>query len=604
MNSLAEDQAANAHQTEGTVAEDRENYWGSDGIAELLQSLDIPFLCLNPGSSFRGLHDSIVNHTGNTNPEFLLCLHEEHAVAIAHGYAKVKGSPLAVALHSNVGLMHASMAIYNAWCDRVPMLVLGAHGPADAAKRRPWIDWIHTSQDTAALVRPFVKWDNQPLSVDAAYEAILRAFQITRTQPSAPVYVCLDVTFQETRLEGRPRIPDAARYAPPAPPYPRPADIDQAVQVLSHGKRPVMLIGRVSRDTVEWRERIELAERLGATVLTDLKTAASFPTDHPQHPHPPAFFVNGPSAEALRQADVVLALDWVDLAGTLKAAWPQSPVSAHVISVSLDHTLHNGWSFDHQGLPAVDIAIASDTGITVRELLAALPQDRQLNNEVSSRVRPARLPAEGSGISMETLASTLRAATRSMDVSLLRLPLGWSGELWDFHSPLDYLGYDGGAGIGSGPGMAVGAALALAGTGRLPVAILGDGDFLMGNTALWSAAHFDVPLLVIVANNQSFYNDEVHQERVALERGRPVENKWIGQRISSPLVDLAAMARAQGFTATGPVVDSNALSVALAEAISKVLEGGQVLVDVHVKPGYAPSMSRGMTASATDKATR
>ncbi|WP_230948956.1 thiamine pyrophosphate-dependent enzyme, partial [Burkholderia vietnamiensis] len=238
------------------------------------------------------------------------------------------------------------------------------------------------------------------------------------------------------------------------------------------------------------------------------------------------------------------------------------------------------------------------------ELLAALPQDRQLNNEVSSRVRPARLPAEGSGISMETLASTLRAATRSMDVSLLRLPLGWSGELWDFHSPLDYLGYDGGAGIGSGPGMAVGAALALAGTGRLPVAILGDGDFLMGNTALWSAAHFDVPLLVIVANNQSFYNDEVHQERVALERGRPVENKWIGQRISSPLVDLAAMARAQGFTATGPVVDSNALSVALAEAISKVLEGGQVLVDVHVKPGYAPSMSRGMTASATDKATR
>ncbi|MDR8992815.1 thiamine pyrophosphate-binding protein [Burkholderia multivorans] len=217
MNSLAEDQAANAHQTEGTVAEDRENYWGSDGIAELLQSLDIPFLCLNPGSSFRGLHDSIVNHTGNTNPEFLLCLHEEHAVAIAHGYAKVKGSPLAVALHSNVGLMHASMAIYNAWCDRVPMLVLGAHGPADAAKRRPWIDWIHTSQDTAALVRPFVKWDNQPLSVDAAYEAILRAFQITRTQPSAPVYVCLDVTFQETRLEGRPRIPDAARYAPPPP---------------------------------------------------------------------------------------------------------------------------------------------------------------------------------------------------------------------------------------------------------------------------------------------------------------------------------------------------------------------------------------------------
>jgi thiamine pyrophosphate-dependent acetolactate synthase large subunit-like protein len=604
MNSLAEGQAGSASQVAEPVAQNRERHWGSDGIAELLQRLEIPYLCLNPGSSFRGLHDSIVNHTGNRNPEFLLCLHEEHAVAIAHGYAKVKGSPLAVALHSNVGLMHASMAIYNAWCDRVPMLVLGAHGPVDAARRRPWIDWIHTSQDTAALVRPFVKWDNQPMSVDAAYEAILRAFQITRTQPHAPAYVCLDVTFQETPLTGPPRIPDPARYAPPAPSYPRPADIDRAVQILSQAKRPVMLVGRVSRDPIEWQERIQLAGRLGATVLTDLKTAASFPTDHRQHPHPPAFFVNGPAAQTLREADVVLALDWVDLAGTLRTAWPDGPVSARVISISLDHLLHNGWSFDHQGLPAVDIAIASDTGITVRELLTALPQDHQPGHTVSSRERADRLTAAGPGISMETLASALRAATDGTDVSLLRLPLGWSGELWDFRSPLDYLGYDGGAGIGSGPGMAVGAALALADTGRLAVAILGDGDFLMGNTALWSAAHFKVPLLVIVANNQSFYNDEVHQERVAVERGRPVENKWIGQRISSPPVDLAAMARAQGFTATGPVIDSEALTSALTEAINKVREGGQVLVDVHVKPGYAPSMSQGMTASAKEQATR
>ena len=121
------------------------SYWGSDGLASLLQSFGIPYLCLNPGSSFRGLHDSIVNHTGNESPKMVLCLHEEHAVAIAHGYAKVTQSPLAVALHSNVGLMHASMAIYNAWCDRVPVLILGAHGPIDAAKRHPWIDWIHTS---------------------------------------------------------------------------------------------------------------------------------------------------------------------------------------------------------------------------------------------------------------------------------------------------------------------------------------------------------------------------------------------------------------------------------------------------------------------------
>lgn len=576
----------------------RTSYWGSDGIAALLQSFGIPYLCLNPGSSFRGLHDSIVNYTGNVAPNMLLCLHEEHAVAIAHGYAKVTGSPLAVALHSNVGLMHASMAIYNAWCDRVPILILGAHGPVDAAKRRPWIDWIHTTQDTAALVRPFVKWDNQPVSVEASYEAILRAYQITRTLPCAPVFVCLDVTAQESRLPGPPVVPDATRFDPPQPPYPRPASIDQAFDALSAAERPVLLVGRVSRDPIEWRERVELAERLGATVLTDLKTAASFPTDHPQHRFPPAFFINGPAADALQQADVVIALDWVDLGGTLKSAWPTGPVSAEVISVSLDHTLHNAWSFDHQGLPPVDIAIAADTGMAVRELLVALRRCQHMNKTPQEREPIAMDLTEGPRISMQTLASALRTATRGMDVSLLRLPLGWSGELWDFRSPLDYLGYDGGAGIGSGPGMAVGAALALVGTGRLPVAVIGDGDYLMGNTALWSAAQLNIPLLVIVANNQSFYNDEVHQERVALDRGRPIENKWIGQRISSPSIDLAAIARAQGFVGAGPISDRMALAAALSEAVSDVRSGRQVLLDVHVQPGYAPSMSRGMTESA------
>ena len=574
-------------------------YWGSDGIAELLRAFRIPYLCLNPGSSFRGLHDSIVNHTGNVSPEMLLCLHEEHAVAIAHGYAKVTGSPLAVALHSNVGLMHASMAIFNAWCDRVPMLILGAHGPVDAAKRRPWIDWIHTSQDTAALVRPFVKWDNQPLSVDASFEAILRAFQITRTTPCAPVYVCLDVTVQEAALSKRPLVPDANRFAPPAASHPRPMDIERATEALESARNPVVLVGRVSRDAVEWKERVALAERLGATVLTDLKTAASFPTNHAQHPFAPSFFVNGPAAEALRAADVILSLDWVDLGGTLKAAWPDGDVQAAVISVSLDHTLHNAWSYDHQGLPPVDLPIASDVGVVVRELLANLRHDRSTERVAAAPSPRAATTEDSQTISMGGLAAALRKATENSQVTLMRLPLGWSGELWQFTSPLDYLGYDGGAGIGSGPGMAVGSALALSGSGRLPIAIIGDGDFLMGNSALWSAAQLKIPMLVIAANNQSFYNDEVHQERVALERGRPVENKWIGQRISSPPIDLAAIARAQGFIASGPVKALDQLEMALKQAIRVVNAGQPVFLDVHVAPGYAPSMSRGMTESAS-----
>ena len=178
--------------------------WCSDAIADMLRALDIPFVLLNPGASFRGLHDSLVNHLGNENPQMIVVLHEEHAVAIAHGYTKVTGRPLAAILHSNVGLMHGSMAIYDAWVDRVPVIVLGATGPVDAAKRRPWIDWIHTAQDQAALVRHFIKWDAQPASITAAQEALLRAKQIATTAPQGPVYVCFDAALQESQLTQKP----------------------------------------------------------------------------------------------------------------------------------------------------------------------------------------------------------------------------------------------------------------------------------------------------------------------------------------------------------------------------------------------------------------
>src|SRR3984885_608582 len=191
--------------------------WASDVFAELLRRLELPYVSLNPGASYRGLHDSLVNYLGNERPEIVLCLHEEHAVALAHGYAKASGRPMAVALHSNVGLMHATMALYNAFCDRVPMLVLGATGPVDAALRRPWIDWIHTAADQGAPIRDYVKWDDQPASVPAAVESLVRAHGLTRTYPSAPVYVCLDAALQEEALATEPSLPDLARHGPVPP---------------------------------------------------------------------------------------------------------------------------------------------------------------------------------------------------------------------------------------------------------------------------------------------------------------------------------------------------------------------------------------------------
>jgi len=570
--------------------------WGSDALAAMLRALDLPYVCLNPGASYRGLHDSLVNFLGNERPQVLLCLHEEHAVAIAHGWAKVTGRPLGALVHSNVGLLHASMAIFNSWCDRVPVLVLGATGPVDAARRRPWIDWIHTARDQGALVRPYLKWDDQPASIPAALESLLRADLLARTAPCGPVYVCLDATLQEAPLAEMPALPDVARFGPAPPAAPPPAQLAEAARRLREARRPVILAGRASRDADAWRARVALAERLGATVLTDLKAAAAFPTAHPLHGAPPGYFLTPAAAAQLREADVVLSLDWIDLAGTLKLGWEGAPVSAAIIQVSADHHVHHGFSMDHQALPPVDLWLPVDPDAALPPLLDALgaaPERR----ESSGRLAPARAP-DGQVLDLPALAAALRRAVGGLEATLIRLPLGWSGELWDFAGPLDYLGFDGGGGIGSGPGMAVGAALALRGSGRLPVAVLGDGDFLMGVTALWTASHYRIPLLIVVANNRSYFNDELHQERVARERGRPVANRWIGQRIADPEVDLAAMARAQGLVGVGPVASPHELETALTEAVAAVRGGAACVVDVRVRPGYGPATASAMSREA------
>jgi thiamine pyrophosphate-dependent acetolactate synthase large subunit-like protein len=560
--------------------------FGSDVVAETLRALDVPYIAINPGASFRGLHDSLVNYLGNERPQLLLCLHEEAAVAIAHGYAKVTGRAMAAAVHSNVGLFHATMAIFNAWCDRMPVLVIGATGPIDAARRRPWIDWIHTARDQGAIVRGYTKWDDQPGGAEAAREAVARAFWIANTAPRGPTYVVLDAGLQEERLAVPLPSFDVRRSNPAVAAGAAPEAIDRIRATLDKARRVVILAGRASRSTEAWSARVALAERLAARVLTDLKIGASFPTDHPLHVGAPAILA--PTAEAqaaMAEADVILSLDWVDLAGTLRCL--PGPPKAEVIHVSLDHTLHNGWSMDYQGLAPVDLHVAADpdaVAITLAEAVA--PRAAPV---VAAPDKP--MPPGTSGpLGVAHLAHELREAVAGRDVSLLHLPLSWNGAWWPFRHPLDFIGGDGGGGVGGGPGISVGAALALKGCGRLPVSICGDGDFLMGVTALWTAVHYRIPLLLVVANNRSFYNDEVHQERVARMRNRPVENKWIGQRMTEPDIDLAALARAQGALGLGPIVSFDDLAPAYAQAIAAVEEGGVAVVDVRVEPGYAPAM--------------
>lgn len=573
--------------------------FGSDVMAEALRSLDIPYIAINPGASFRGLHDSLVNHLGNSQPRLLLCLHEEHAVAIAHGYAKVTGKAMAAAAHSNVGLFHATMAVFNAWCDRMPLILIGATGPVDASHRRPWIEWIHTARDQGAIVRHYTKWDDQPASAASARESILRASWIAETAPKGPVYINLDAGLQEQKLDGPLPAIDPARYRPAVTVSASAAQVDDIAASLRNARNVVILAGRASRIEEAWRQRVELAERLNAQVLTDLKIGASFPTDHPLHSGAPGIYVVPKGLQTLREADVVLSLDWVDLGGTLTAAFGAKNPTAKIIQISQDHIVHNGWSMDHQALPPVDAMLACDPDEFVGQLLERIPAGDVRVAQDASRTPLPRLPALSEGpITMAHLASGFRTASGEREVSFVHLPLGWDGSFWHFRHPLDFLGSDGGGGIGGGPGISVGAALALRGTGRLPVCIGGDGDFLMGATAIWTAVHYRIPLLVIVANNQSFFNDEVHQERVARMRGRPVENKWIGQRIADPEVDIAGVARAQGALGIGPVKCASQLQAAFEEAIRHVEEGGVAVVDVRTEPGYTPAMVASLTQTS------
>jgi thiamine pyrophosphate-dependent acetolactate synthase large subunit-like protein len=385
---------------------------------------------------------------------------------------------------------------------------------------------------------------------------------------------------------------DASRFVPDVVSAVSPEQVARAVAMLRAAKQPVILMGRGSHGEREWADRVALAESLRARVMTDLKSAAVFPTDHPLHVGAPSTFLGQEAGQTIAAADVILSLDWVDLAGALKAACGTVSPAGKVIAVTLDHQLHNGWSMDHQALPPADLFIAADADTMVAALLAQLPRQEAARTE--PRRPPAEPPAETGEISVVQMTQALHQAVGARPASLLHVSVSWSAAVWPLRGPLDYIGGTGGAGIGGGPGISVGAALGLRGSGRLPIAVCGDGDFLMGATALWTAVHYNIPLLVVVANNRSFFNDELHQERVARMRNRPVENRWIGQRIADPEIDIAQLARAQGALGFGPITEGADLAGTFHEAIEAVAGGAVAVVDVRVAPGYAPAAVAGL----------
>jgi thiamine pyrophosphate-dependent acetolactate synthase large subunit-like protein len=495
--------------------------------------------------------------------------------------------------------MHATMAIYNAFCDRVPMLVMGGVAPMDSGRRISPAHWYHSVLDQGALVRDYVKWDDQPFSLRGTLEALLRANQLTRTVPMAPCYVSIDQRMQEDPLPDQLVARDVVRYAPAVPFRPDGDAVRRAAQMLVGAATPVILAGRVSRDETAWTARVALAEALGADVITDMKVAAAFPTDHPLHPGDPMLvFADEKSLAAIRGADVIVSLDWVDMVNLFARVWPDGSVPSKVIQISADRLVHKGWTRDHMGLPAVDLDILAEPCATVPLLLDEIHKlgDHGLAERAAARIAKRRgetrsrqpkraVHAGADDIALWDMGVCLDAARGKRAMTLIRAPLGWHAGALAFRHPLDYLGYDGSGGIGSGPGHAVGAALALKGTGRLPVALVGDGDFLMGVTALWTAVHHRIPALVMIANNTSYFVDEEHQRTVSRQRGRKLENAWIGQRLEDPPIDLPAMARAQGCSVER-VERRSDLTAAIERGIAAVDAGACHVIDVKILPDY------------------
>jgi thiamine pyrophosphate-dependent acetolactate synthase large subunit-like protein len=572
--------------------------YGSDLVVDLLSALGIEYAALNPGASFRGLHDSLVNYGGDARPRTVLCCHEEISVALAHGYAKATGRPIVAALHDVVGLQHACMAIFNAWCDRVPVLLLGGTGPMDSTRRRPWIEWLHTALVQGSHVRDFVKFDDQPSSAAGLSDSILRAYRLMMAEPSGPVYVCLDAAIQEDPLPRNVKLPaDIDRWVRQSPVQADPDGLKTAAAWLSASRRPVILADTVGRSEVGANALRLLAERLDAPVV-DLGTRFNFPSEH-------RLEASERRTELLRDADVILAVDVVDLWGALQAdaarhrpAGFAPAADPKLIALSMSELLVHSWTSDYQRMQPVDLNLVGDSRLALPalvELLDAQPvatEDRRVRAEAlaadgrrrridwEARARSSLVGAAGA-VPLGALGLALRDALAGQDWVLSNSDLrGWARRLWRIEHPSQYTGSSGGAGLGYGIGASLGVALAYKGTGRIVVNLQPDGDFLYSTSALYTAAHEQLPLLMVMVNNHSYYNSEEHGLRVAERRGRPAERAGIGTRPEGPSVDYATVARAFGIVSAGPIDSVADLPRALASAVEAVAAGQPYLLDV------------------------
>jgi acetolactate synthase I/II/III large subunit len=571
---------------------------GSDFMLDVLKTIGFEYLIANPGSSFRGLHESILNYGGNTSPEFITCCHEESAVAMAHGYAKAEGKPALVMAHGTVGLQHASMAIYNAFCDRVPLYIIVGN-TTDAATRRPGVEWDHSVQDAASLVRDFTKWDDLPISLPHFAESAMRAYKIAMTPPMMPVLLVADGDLQETPVsaEVKLRVPKVVIAAPPQGDS---GAVSEAAKLLVAAENPVLIADRLARTQHGMSLLIELAETLQAPVI-DQRGRMNFPSRHPLNQTERARTV-------IAAADMIAGLELTDFWGATNSFRDQlhrtyKPItkpSAKLISINSNDLFMRSNYQDVQRFTEADIAIAADAEATLPALIEACKKLITADRKRAFEERGKKLAAahqealdsmhadatyawDASPITTARLSAELWMAVKDHDWTLVGNN-AWAMRLWNFDKPYRHIGGSGGAGVGYGAPAALGAALSNKKRGRLSVNIQNDGDLMYAPGVLWTSAHHQIPLLSVMHNNRAYHQEMMHLQRMANRHQRGITTAGVGTTLLEPNIDYATVAKGMGIQGIGPINDPKDLAPAFQRGVEIAMKGEPVLIDVITQP--------------------
>jgi len=580
---------------------------GSDFMVDVIKTLDIKYVPSNCASSYRGIHESLINYGRNTMPEFLTCTHEESGVGMAHGYFKAAGKPLMTLCHGTVGLQHAAMAVYNAWCDRVPVIIVGGND-LDAAHRPPGVPTFHSAQDINALIRDFTKWDDTPVSLQHFAQSFVRAYKIAMTPPRGPVAISLDAGLQQEPIRNNGEKLSIPRYVPTSPPQGDSGAVKEAARLLANAQNPVIVADRLARSENGVRLLVQLAELLQAQVI-DQGGRMNFPKTH---------YLSRPPT-AVSNADVILGLELADFWATVNG-WTdngehgigvnstRTKPDTKLISINSSELLTKANYQDFQRFQPVDVAMPADAEATLPALIeavkAAIPADRKSDIEkrgeaarkayAEQRARTkqaAALAWDASPISTARLVMETWAQIKDLDWSLVASSgnvSNWPSRLWPMEKHSHWLGPSGGYGVGYGAPASVGAALANRDLGRFSVSIQSDGDLMYAPGVLWTAARHKIPLLAVMHNNRGYHQEVMHVQRMSNFRNRVAslgnDMGPIGTRIENPDIEYHKLAESMGWWAKGPITDPVQLGPAIKEAVAVVKSGQPALVNVWTQP--------------------